>query len=153
MQFGRTYDADIISLVIRELWDALSDDATEYSDPSDFVPRIDEDSRWYISVEDNDVVGVYWLRRLNHITWEGHVNVRPKYWASGKSLPHAQAVLEFMWEDSGAEKIVATIPDSSKQVVKFIQTLGFTKEGRRTDSFQKNGKLYDELYFGITLKR
>ena len=142
---------EIIKLVIGELWEHLRDDSDVSKE--DFDPRIDEDSRWYVSVEDDDVVGVYWLRRINHITWEGHVNIRPKYWASGKSLPHAQKVLQFMWEDSGAEKIIAIIPDSSPRVIDFIQELGFNIEGRRIDSYRKDGETYDEIYFGIQQDR
>jgi RimJ/RimL family protein N-acetyltransferase len=147
IKVSRVEKPEIVKLVIGELWDNLIDDSDVTK--GDFDPRMDDSSRWYSSTETGDVVGVYWLRRINHITWEGHVNIRPKYWGSGLSLPHAQKVLQYMWEDSGAEKIVATIPDESPHVIDFILKLGFNIEGRRTNSYRKGGKTYDEVYFGI----
>jgi RimJ/RimL family protein N-acetyltransferase len=146
MEIGRIYDPAIVQLVVKELWDVLSDDSD--IQPEDYEPRFDNDSRWYVSVEDDDVIGVYWLRRINHITWEAHTNIRKKYWGTGKAIPHATKVLELMFEDSGAEKIIAVIPEPYTQVTEFVEKLGFTQEGRRTQSFRKNGETYDELYYG-----
>lgn len=115
----------------------------------DWEPRIDDESRWYVSHEDNDVVGVYWARKVNHVTWEVHTNVRREYWGSGKGLPHSSAALDHIIQDTGARKIIACIPESSPQVLKVADALGFKREGRREKSFQKDGVLYDEIYFGL----
>jgi RimJ/RimL family protein N-acetyltransferase len=104
-----------------------------------------------VSRQDGEVVGVYWLRRLNNITWEIHTNVRLKHWGTGLALPHAKASLRFIFEESGAKKIVANIPLSSKPVLDYAEAVGFRREGVRQDSFQLDGTVYDEIYLGIKL--
>jgi len=134
--------------VVKELWDYLKDDAELSKD--EYTARLDDNSRWYVSGEDDEVVGVYWLRKLNHVTWEIHTNVRMKFWGTGKALPHAKTALDFIFDESGARKIVATIPETAPHVLAYAKQVGFTEEGRMTGSFLKDDILYDQIHLGIT---
>jgi RimJ/RimL family protein N-acetyltransferase len=150
LHVDRTENEQLVWSVVTDVWGALEDDAKV--NPIDWKPRIDDESRWYASYTDEDeIVGVYWARKINHVTWEVHTNVRRKFWGSGEGLPHSRAALAHIIQDTGARKIVAVIPESSPQVLKVADTLGFKREGRREKSFQKDGVLYDEIYFGLSI--
>jgi RimJ/RimL family protein N-acetyltransferase len=151
IQVCRLYEPDVPRAVIRELWDYLSDDSD--ASPDDFEPRLDESSRWYVSIEDDEIVGVYWLRRINHLTWEAHTNIRKQYWGTDKGLPHTKEALRVSAIDTEAEKIITIVPEFCKQVLALTEKLGFELEGRRVGSFQKNGKTFDEIYLGISRNR
>ena len=146
----RIYDTQLPEIVVGELWDYLKDDSEIY--PEDYQVPMDEDHRWYVSIEDNEVIGVYYVHRVNHITWQIHTHVRKKHWGSGKTVPHAKAIVEFVFNETGAHKLIATIPESAPQVLDYAKHTGFIEEGRRTSSYMKDGKIYDEILLGITRK-
>ena len=148
MEVRRTWLVRPIMVVMEEVWDYLVDDSPLRFEA--YEPRLSNDSRWYVSTEGDDIVGAYWARRLNWVTWEVHANVRPKYWGDKNGTKHCKAALDLIFEDTGAQKIVATIPDSSPVVQDTAEAIGFRREGVMTLSFQKEGKLYDQTHFGIT---
>ena len=131
-----------------EVWDVINDDSDEEFE--DWEPRIDDDSRWYILSNDGEVAGAFWMRRVNHITWEAHANVRPKYWGDKKGTEFCRKAIEEMIADTGALKVVAQIPTSSPQTMKMAEAIGFEREGTAVRSLQKKGKLYDVVHYGIT---
>ena len=150
IEVGRTWLSGPIHQVEEELWDYLQDDSgLKYEDWS---PRIDEESRWYISHHEGELVGAFLCRRLNFVTWEAHACVRPKFWGANFGTAHCQAALDLMFEDTGAKKIVAMCADCFPDTMRMTEAIGFRREGRRVDSFQRNGKLYDEVYLGIDRK-
>lgn len=138
----------IANFVVRELWDYLRDDTT--MSPEDFHAFLDDDARWYVSWEDGDIVGVYYAHRINTATWEVHTHVRPKFWGSGKGLSHSRAGLDAIIADTRALKIIATIPASAGPVLQVAESLGFEREGRRKESFLRDGILHDEIIFGLS---
>lgn len=148
IQVDRLHNNLVPNAVVRELWDYLSDDSP--IEPWEFDARVDETSRWYASWEDAELLGVYWARQLNHVTWEIHTNVRLAWWGSGKTVPHAKATLQFIFDDTGAHKMNAIIPETATHVLRYAKEVGFVEEGRSKESLMKNGKLQDQIYLGIT---
>jgi len=146
----RTWLASDIKLVIGEVWDYIADDSQV--DYATWEPRIDDDSHWYVTKENDDIVGIFWMRRVNAITWEAHANVRPKYWGDNKGTEHCRVAIKGMMVDTGAQKVIALIPDSSPQVQQMAEAIGFVQEGKQTASYLKNGKVYDQVHYGITRK-
>ena len=146
----RTWLQAPVRRIIAELWDHLSDDSPVLA--QEYQPRFDEDSRWYLSKGGGGTGGAFWMRRGNRVTWEAHANVRPAFWGDGKGTEHCRKAIATMMEDTGAQKVVATIPTSSPQVLKMAEEIGFVREGVSERSWQKNGVLYDRVHYGITRK-
>ena len=151
IEIKRTWLASHIKHVVGEVWEHIADDS-QIEEYAMWTPRVKEDSRWYATMEDDDVVGIFWMRRVNAITWEAHANVRPKYWGDKKGTEHCRLAIDHMIADTGARKVVALIPDSSPQVQKMAEAIGFVAEGKQTDSYLKNGKVYDQVHYGMTRK-
>lgn len=137
----------LVRIVMREVWDYLTDDSGLKFE--DYQPRIDEDSRWYISFDEyGEVVGAFWCRRVNHVTWESHANIRPKFWGDKNGTKHCQAAIDLMFEDTGGKKMIALIADCFPQVQQMAEDIGFVREGVQTLSWQREGKLYDQIHYG-----
>lgn len=141
-----------IKLVVNELWDHLADDWP--MDPREWEPRIDDSSRWYVIHGTDDknrtwLVGFVWAHQVNNVTWQAHTNIRPEWWGKGVGLPASKTGLDKIIEDTGARKVIAIIPETSPHVLRLAKELGFSEEGRRLKSWQKDGELYDEVYLGL----
>lgn len=145
---NRTWIGAPVKQVIAEVWDYITDDSEMTLE--EYEPRIDSDSRWYVSSQDGQIVGVFWMRRVNHVTWEAHANVRPKFWGDRNGTEHCRKAIAKMMEDTGALKVVALIPTCAKPVMRMAEEIGFVREGVSVRSWQKNGKLYDVVHYGIT---
>ena len=148
MTVSRTWISPPIRLVIGEVWAHIVDDSGARFE--DYRPSIHDDSRWYITALDGQVAAAFWMRRVNGITWEAHANVRPKFWGQKRGTKMCRLAIEEMIRDTGARKVVALIPDSSPAVQRMAQAIGFKREGCNKDSWLKNGKLYNQIHYGIT---
>jgi len=148
IEVNRTWISAPVRQIIGEVWEYITDDSEMTFE--EYAPRIDSDSRWYISSQDGQIVGAFWMRRVNHITWEAHANVIPKYWGEGQGTEHCRKAIDTMMEDTGAKKVVALIPTSCKPVMRMAEEIGFVREGVTVASWQKHGKLYDQVHYGIT---
>lgn len=151
MEVRRTWIAHPILYIMQQVWEYLTDDSGLKFE--DYSPRLDEDSRWYITYDEYDTpVAAFWLRRLNGVTWEAHANVAPQYWGNKKGTKLCKQALAFAFEDTEALKFVAQIPDSSKATQKMAAAIGFSREGINKQSFLRDGVLHDQVYFGMTRK-
>lgn len=150
MEVNRTWIAQPIMLVMTEVWDFLTDDSDLRIE--NYQPTLHDDSRWYIISHNGQVAGAFWMRRVNAVTWEAHANVRPKFWGNKSGTAMCQLALDEMIRDTGAKKIISLIPDSSPAVQRMAEAIGFKREGVQKKSWLKNGKLYDQIHYGITRK-
>jgi RimJ/RimL family protein N-acetyltransferase len=135
-------------MVMRELWEYLCDDSVIAADQ--WQPRMNDESRWYVAYLEDDIMGVFWMERRNAVTWEAHANVRPKYWGNKRGTECCKLAIEEMIKDTDAKKVIALIPDCSPNVQRMAEEIGFEREGIQRQSWQKNGKLYDQKHYGIT---
>jgi len=150
MKVTRTWLRAPITKTMRELWPYLSDDSDV--DVETWLPRLDEDSRWYVAKEGNTTLGVFWMERKNFATWEAHANVRPANWGSKRGTEICRAAIKVMAEDTGARKIISLIPDCSPATQEMATAIGFEEEGVQSKSWLKGGVLYDQKHYGMTRK-
>ncbi len=150
MEVRQTWIAYPILAVMQQVWDVVGDDSSLKFE--DYVPRIDKDKLWYISYDGYTPVGAFSIRRLNSVTWEAHANVIPSMWGSKRGTALCQQALAMAFEDTGALKFVAQVPDSSPETQKMAEAIGFSREGINTKSFLRDGVLHDQVYFGMTRK-
>ena len=132
---------------MQEAWETVIDDSP--LDFNEYVPAIDDNNRWYASYEGDDLVSMFYVHRLNLITWQLHIQFRPQYWGKGVSTAHAKAVLEEIWSDTKCKKIYALVPDYATYVLALAKRTGFKQEGRTKRSFQKGGIVYDQIHIGV----
>lgn len=133
--------------MMEEAWETVIDDSPISFD--DYEAPIDEDNRWYGSYEGDDLVSLFYVHRLNLITWQLHIQFRPEYWGKGISTAHGKAQMDFIWEDTGCKKIYALVPAYATYVLDLAKRYGFKQEGRTKRSFQKDGVIHDQIHIGV----
>ena len=54
-----------------------------------------------------------------------------------------------MFDNTELYKINASIPVYNKRSIKYTEDIGLKKEGINKNSIMKNGKLFNQIYFGL----
>ncbi len=124
-----------------EIIDTISEDDGELDMP--------EKEHIYLCGYDHDhLVGCFIMHKQNKTTIECHVQVIPKYRVK-MADEFGDAVIQWMWDHTDAEKCVAQIPFKYPNVKEFALARGFKVEGINRGSYRKNGELFDQWYMGI----
>lgn len=95
-----------------------------------------------------ELIGCFIIHPQNRICMDVHVQVLPEHrkrWAR----EFGKAVIEWTWENTSAQKLVAQIPFLYPNVMEFAREMGFEVEGVNTQSFRKKGKIWDQWYMGL----
>jgi len=142
----RTYNTDIIDSVLKHddvrpfICDDISAEAPNY-------PILD--NIFYMAVYvDSMVAGMFVLYAINAITLEAHTSMLPKYRGT-YSIPAAKKVISWIFKSTGYMKINGSTPVCNERAIAFNKKLGFDVEGINKGSTMRNGKLYDQIYFGL----
>lgn len=147
IQVKRVTDRRVVMAVMEEAWEIVKDDSPVKF--TDYSPVMDEDNRWYASYEEDTLVSLFYVHRLNLITWQLHIHFRPEYWGKGYSSPHGKEQMDIIWKETGCKKVYALVPSYATYVLDLAKRYGFKQEGRTKRSFQKNGVIYDQIHIGV----
>ncbi len=122
-----------------EIFKTIAEDGT------DKIPEYD--GCLYLCGYVPELMGCFILHKQNSITVECHVQVLPEY--RDHSETFGRKVIEWTWDNTDAEKIVAQIPFLYPNVKDFALKMGFQIEGVNEASYMKHGKIHDQWYLGI----
>ena len=101
----------------------------------------------FISLMPNDDC-LFVFRPLNSILLEGHMNVHPD--GRGKTAIEAgKETLSWLFENTKFRKIIGLTPTYNKAAIRFAILIGMEREGVISNSWLKNGVLYDQVVTGI----
>lgn len=129
--------------------------------PEDYRPP-ENDLIWYVlAFEGEELLGLFALVAQNPLCWELHHALLPGKWIpQGKAaLPHLVA---WTWEnvriraDAPAQRIVVPVylkfrtREANTIAMDYVRDAGFTEWGRNPKSWQRRGRLVDQVWFGIT---
>ena len=144
----RTFDMAAISRIMKspEVYEHISDDGSPSVD--DYQP-IDDERVIYIGIEhDEEIQGVFMCVPQNSVTLEVHTCMtKPLF---GRSVECASRAIEWVWQNTGFQRIVTNVPTYNKLAAKLSVRAGMKKYGLNPHSFLKHGVLYDQTLFGIS---
>ena len=151
MRVQRVNNARLVESVLTEpdLWDAISED--DGGAPEDYC--IDLDGMYAIALlggEEDELIGFVLGRHYTDTIIETHVAISPKHWGNEDNVELGREAIQLLLEASGADKLVASIPVTDKEVLRFAQRVGFQREGINKKSFRRDGELLDQYYVGLT---
>ncbi len=78
------------------------------------------------------------------------VAVRPEYRRRGYAAEAIQILIRYMFDELGYQKVNATVYSNNEPSIRLHERLGFVLEGTIRRTVRTGGRLYDELYFGMT---
>ncbi len=134
-----TTDHSIIKSVLLDEWiiDRICEDG---SGPED----IDlDDGAIYLT--DDEVSGIGIFHRVNIITCEFHIQMLDR----SKAMEFGASCLDFIWNNTKLNKIIAQIPEIYPDVCRFAEKHGFKVEGINRGAYLKNSEISSIRYYGL----
>jgi RimJ/RimL family protein N-acetyltransferase len=151
MKVQRVFNVALLRDVIGQpaLWTSVSEDNSIAFD--EYYP--DLESLYAIALVDDDenLRGFILGRPITDTVCEAHVAIHPDYWGdSATNVELARMGCQWILDFEDFDKLVASIPVTDKQVLRFAQRVGFKREGTNRKSFRRNGELLDQYYVGMS---
>lgn len=147
--FERTFDLDLIRTIVthEKIWPHVADDGA--GRPEDYRP-VDHPAIWYVLVlSGHELMGVWIFNPQTSACWEIHTALLPKAWGT---LAHraARFIVPWVWEHTTCRRIVTNVPVYNRLALAFAKGAGMEQYGLNPKSYQKDGKLYDQILLGIS---
>lgn len=106
-----------------------------------------EDAIYLGAYDENENAGFFIVHPVNSVTLEIHTVIDPSFW--GKSLVFTKQVIEWIFNETNALKIITFIPEYNIKAKKLAEKSGMILEGIVSCSFLKNGELHNQFLYGI----
>lgn len=130
-----------------QLYGAAVDDFSP--EREQFLPRRD-DAIWYVGAfVGGGYIGLFALAPQNTICWEIHTRLLPASWGATAAAA-ARAVVPWIWENTPCRRLVTVCPAYNRLAIRFAQRAGLERYGVNPASWQKGGRLVDQVLLGIS---
>ena len=147
MNFEITHDIDYIRecLTNEYVWENSMDDSFKDVSKDLFFPKMDGIT--YVKAGD---FGLLMAMPINFITHDIHIALLPN--ARGMAKTICQEAIEWVFENNKERplRLTASIPEFNKHAIKLARDVGMEFIGVNKMSFLKNGKLFNQLLFGLS---
>ena len=147
-EFERFQDFKVIRAVLTapRNWRMSTDDGAP--DPSSFQPNEHPDI-WYLKASHLEIpFFLFTFIPQNAVCFEVHI--ASTIHGIGESREASRAAFDWMFQNSPARRIVASIPDDNSLVLKLARDVGMEQYGVNRASFLRGGELRDQVLFGIS---
>lgn len=130
-----------------DIWGGSSEDGISRND---WMP-IDHPSVHYIGIyEEGRLIGSFSVYPEGITSLAAHIGILKPYRVAYSVLSVFSLFRWFISQDERVNKLNAQIPGYNTGCIKLAEHAGFKHEGINRQSIMKNGKLYDQIRFGIT---
>jgi RimJ/RimL family protein N-acetyltransferase len=146
-QFEQPADLEIVRRIVTTpaIYRASSDDgcgpADQFQVPSKCAYALARD-------EDETLLGCYGIEPHNSVSIEIHTCLLPIAWGRAEQI--TTAFREWLWQNTSAKRITTRVPSFNRLALRLAMACGMVEFGRDVKSFQKHGRLYDEILLGIS---
>lgn len=146
MKILRTFDEQYVSACYAAIWNKIADDFS--IDQTLFFPDMSRNNYWLVPYDEDRALGVFLLRRMSDIQYEAHIVLLPC--ALGLASKAARHVVRWMFDNTRCERIIGCIPVYNRLAINVAHNAGLSDFGINEKSFMKNGKLWDQVFLGIS---
>lgn len=146
----RTTNPRIIKriLTVPDLWELITED--DSPSPEEYEPIVHDSMYYLLARKGNKVIGLFVVHPLTTTLAIGHVNILPSQWGNRKQNKLiGEKAIQWIWDNTEIDKIVATVPVIYKKVLAYTQRIGMKREGICRKSYKKHGELHDQYYVGV----
>ena len=137
MRVERTFKAERFKDLIThsKIWDKSIDDFTESQE--NYTPNMNNNLYYLIACDHNLDFGFALLVPHSSVLFEIHIGFLEK------SLECGQKIIDWVWENTTAQKIIGQIPEFNTLAINYARKMEFKKEGLLTKSFRRFDMLHD----------
>ena len=152
IRITRTYDIVAIDEILThpKIYPHISDDSSSPVDTFTSESLVANPHVIFVAARKaGEFMGVFMFVKTNAVSYEVHSAVLPEF--RGKLTPlMARGALKWMFDHTECLKVDTKVPSKNRLAKKLAEVAGMTYEGTQRMSFLKDGKLYDQLLYGIT---
>ena len=131
--------------LVEHCWYEISED-----DAPKYIPDVINEI-WVGLHNGDNLVGGYRIHQINGVCYQGHAFMIPEY-RKQYSVEGCITTLKYITETiPGLQKLIASTPAKFKNVMHFLEKIGFKEEGVNRLSYRKDGKIWDVVNYGLTL--
>lgn len=128
-----------------KIYRATSDDGSPL--PGRWRVAEREDCIYFLATKGEHILGFCAFYPLNAVTYESHLCFLSR--GPVNELCYRE-MLSWMWANSKAQRIIGAIPEYNHLAIAFCKRIGFERFGWNRDSWLKDGKLYAQVWMGIS---
>jgi RimJ/RimL family protein N-acetyltransferase len=153
--YARTHDFELVRRVLTHpsQYRMASEDGTPA--PEDWRPN-EHELIFYVTAHDSvrsglkpELLGVFTFVPQNAVCYEIHAALLPFAWGYA-TRPALRGAIAWMWANSPARRIVASIPEYNRLAIALSRAAGMKHYGTNPSSFQRGGALHDQHLTGIS---
>lgn len=147
MMIERISDVEYIKSCVThpKLWKFLSDDGS--GEPEKYVPPVSNSVYWLSPMEEGQRYGVFFLHPHNFVCYEVHTCLLPMIW--GRTRECTKAAIDWVFNNTPCQRIITNVPDYNILALRLAEDSGMVQFGINKKSYQKKGKLFDQIMLGI----
>lgn len=149
LTFERTMNMKLVKDIVTDtsIWPRISDDNAPT--PEDWQP-VEHADIWYLLVREGEkLLGLFIFTPENSVSWQIHLCLLPCAYGE-KTRIALREVTKWIFQNTHCLRITGSIPMHNRLAMKFANDSGWKRYGINPDSYLKNGKLHDQILFGIS---
>ena len=103
----------------------------------------------YLGMFEDDIIGLFIGFTKSDIVLDVHVAMLPEFY---KHTDECYTIaIDWVKQNTEFKKLVGQTPSFNKLAIKCNERNGMVREGVNKQSYLRNGRLYDQIYFGRVL--
>lgn len=134
-----------------KLYDRMTEDHSVEADS--WAPNLIL-SLWVMAYEiqdqELDIAGMFAFVPETPILYQFYPAINPEYWGHKHTVEAGKLAVQWLWDNTAAQKIITKAPVLYPDALKWAQRVGFKREGIQRQSFLKHQELHDQYYIGIS---
>jgi RimJ/RimL family protein N-acetyltransferase len=149
MEFERTADLGLVRQIIchPKLYGWLTDDFSPRSE--DYTPPDAPGVQYLVARDNGELLGLWVLVWHSPIAVEVHTCLLPTAWGERAAIA-AKECARWIFFHTAAQRIFTSVPAYNRLALRFALQAGMSVFGRHPKSFQKKGKLHDQILLGLS---
>jgi len=140
-------DLEMVDAILRHpsIYKMISDDGSPESNGYSARNYLESEHIYYLLIGDS---ALFMLHPLNSVCYQVHASVLPEG-RGAAAVTACMSGVRWMWENSPAQKIIGIFPESNRKAYALCKRVGMVVEGLLAKSYQKHGKLIDQVIMGL----
>lgn len=154
MRVKRIFNRELLMSVLGkpDLWKVMNEDGV--GSPEEYRPSMGRLSAIALLGDEDALHGFLVGTHRTQTVMDVHVAIDPAFWGAKANVALGRAGCKELFDlHPRVHKLVAAIPVTDKQVLRYAQRVGFQREGINRASFLRNGELLDQTYVGLQRPR
>lgn len=152
MKIERTEDMDLVrSIYVHpKIYGKMTDD---FCPPAENLKMQNNSSHYFLIPysDENEIMGVICFQPHNHILYQIHIAMLPKFWGRGVAESAVNESFNWMEKNTSCRVVISITPKPYLLAIRLAKKVGAELMGILKHSIMLKGQLEDQLIYGVYL--